>query len=102
MLLVPLRLDLIWVYDRRKPNVPDLDNIVKPFTDAPQGALYFDDHLFREMYLLKFELDEVRGVNVPNEKLTEALARHQEFVYIRITPIGIAARLLTLLAVGDP
>jgi Holliday junction resolvase RusA-like endonuclease len=100
VLLDPLRLDLIWVYDPGKPNVPDLDNIVKPFTDVPEGALYTEDDLFREMHLLKFELDELQGVDVPNEKLTEALAGHREFVYIRIAPIGREERLQTLRAVG--
>jgi len=85
---------LIWGYDPRTPKVPDLDNIVKPFIDVPQGALYLQDDIFREMHLLKFELDELRGVDVPNEKLTEALAIHREFVYVRIALIGSrAARL---------
>ena len=95
--LDPLRLELIWVYDAGVPNVPDLDNIVKPFIDVPQDVLYPGDSLFREIQLFKFELNEPRSVDVSSEKLNAALASRQEFVYIRINAMRSGAvRSLTL------
>jgi len=88
---------LIWVYDAGVPNVPDLDNIVKPFIDVPQDVLYPGDSLFREIQLFKFELNEPRSVDVSSEKLNAALASRQEFVYIRINAMRSGAvRSLTL------
>ncbi len=98
-----LRLELVWIFDAQVPNVPDLDNIVKPFIDTPEGALYENDIAFREMHLFKFELNETRTVNASSEKLIEALASQREFIYIRITPISTrSARPLSLLILTRP
>src|SRR6202521_3192000 len=92
-----------WLFDARIPNVPDLDNVVKPFIDTPEGILYENDIAFREMHLFKLGLDEPRTVNARSERLVDALASQREFVYIRITPIRPGAvRSLTLLTVVRP
>jgi Holliday junction resolvase RusA-like endonuclease len=101
-LLDSLRLDLVWVYDSRMLDEPDLDNIVKPFIDIPEGTLYESDAAFGEMHLARFELHESRMVNIASETLAEALATEREFVYIRISAVSAeSVRALTLSPIGE-
>jgi Holliday junction resolvase RusA-like endonuclease len=83
----PLRLDLLWVYDARVPNAPDVDNIVKPFIDLLQARLYGEDKAFEEMHLFKRALGMNRLEDLQAEKLDEAYESNSEFVYVRITRI---------------
>jgi Holliday junction resolvase RusA-like endonuclease len=83
----PLRLDLIWIYDAKVPNDPDLDNIVKPFIDALEGRLYEEDSAFKEMHLFKHSLEMRVLENWATERFVAAFGSKQEFVYIRVSPI---------------
>jgi Holliday junction resolvase RusA-like endonuclease len=82
-----LRLDLLWMYDANTPNVPDVDNIVKPFIDLLEGRLYGGDRAFEEMHLFKHPLGMQRSEGLEADKLDEALESNQEFVYVRVTSI---------------
>ena len=76
-----LRLDLMWIYDARVPNDPDLDNIVKPFIDVLEGKLYEDDRAFKEMHLFKYPVGMNRTEGLEAEKLEVAFESEREFVY---------------------
>lgn len=82
-----LRLDLLWIYDANTPNVPDVDNIVKPFIDLLEARLYGEDKAFEEMHLFKRPLGMHRPESLEADKLDAALGLKQEFVYVRVTRI---------------
>lgn len=82
-----LRLDLLWVYDAKLPNDPDLDNIIKPFIDRLEGILYQGDEGFREMHSYKFAVGEPCTMGAIVEKLQTALSSQRESVYVRVTTI---------------
>jgi Holliday junction resolvase RusA-like endonuclease len=82
-----LRLDLLWIYDAKLPNDPDLDNIVKPFIDRLESRLYQGDEAFREIHLHKSAVGEPWTMGALVEKLQTALGSQREFVYVRVSPL---------------
>jgi len=80
----PMRIQIVWFTDSPSDaQIPDLDNIAKPFLDGLRGLIVVDDPLFHEVHLRKV------GLNHQFEPEPDLVfyARAQsvtEFVYVRV------------------
>lgn len=62
----------------------DVDNIIKPITDALVGVVYLDDRQVERIVAQKFEPDVDWSFDRPSEVLSAALDAEAPVVYIRV------------------
>ncbi|WP_437932171.1 RusA family crossover junction endodeoxyribonuclease [Sorangium sp. So ce291] len=63
----------------------DVDNIIKPISDALSGIAYYDDRSVGEWIARKTDLDQTELVDPPAvlvERLADRVAARQPFVYV--------------------
>lgn len=82
-----MRVQIVWfTEDLAGRDVPDLDNITKPFLDELEGLVIIEDRLFQEVHLRKVELNH--QFEPEPERVFEAKASSfTEFVYVRVEPL---------------
>ena len=63
----------------------DIDNIVKPITDALSKHIYLDDRQIERILVQKFEPGNVFPFASPTAVLGDALIRPQPLLYVRLS-----------------
>jgi hypothetical protein len=67
-------------------DVPDLDNITKPFLDSLEGKIIVEDAIFQEIHLRKVELNHEFDPE-PDMVFDAKVESVLEFVYVRVEPL---------------
>ena len=65
---------------------PDVDNVIKPIQDAPEGIAYVNDKQVADTRSRKKSLDGSYRIRGASPVLLLAFAEGVEFLYIRIEP----------------
>ena len=64
----------------------DVDNIIKPISDALNGLVYNDDSQVTDVASLKRDLQDLPVILNPPPTLVTAIAIGGDFVYVRVDP----------------
>jgi len=81
---IKIRLEIDW-FSQGNRNKPDVDNIIKPISDALRDVVYVDDCQVCDASARKHDVDSILHFNDESIQIVEPLLHgSKEYVYVRL------------------